>query len=224
DDDTNGHIDSMRCFVKPGVVLLSWIDDVSDLHNERAVEALTVLSNSIDANGRTIEVIKLHVPRPLYDRRRGCWIYSAYYVTFYIVNGGIIAPQSGDPKWDEEAMRVVKIEGARETIRGGGSALSSSFKRLMDPLFGFMSDAVVAYVCGIHLQVFVLEKAAYQIFSRWWMLKISDSESDKMEGSSIRKSQLSEKLDHLPIKKQRFVFREPSQPTFDTPGTESVAP
>nr|GEX28105.1 hypothetical protein [Tanacetum cinerariifolium] len=43
-------------------------------------------------------------------------------------------------------------------------------------------------------------------------------------GSSVRESQLSEKLDHLPIKKQRFVFREPSQPTFDTPGTESVAP
>ncbi|GJV29789.1 RNA-directed DNA polymerase, eukaryota, reverse transcriptase zinc-binding domain protein [Tanacetum coccineum] len=66
DVDTNGHIDSMCCFVKPGVVLLSWTDDVSDLHNERVVEALTVLSNSTDANGKTFEVIKLHVPRPLY--------------------------------------------------------------------------------------------------------------------------------------------------------------
>ncbi|GJU10409.1 transposase, MuDR, MULE transposase domain protein [Tanacetum coccineum] len=36
--------------------------------------------------------------------------------------------------------------------------------------------------------------------------------------------QSSEKLDHLPIKKQRFMFREPSQPTIDTTGTESVAP
>ncbi|GKC99161.1 hypothetical protein Tco_1169436, partial [Tanacetum coccineum] len=52
-----------------------------------------------------------------------------------------------------------------------------------------------------------------------------------MEGSSVLGSRLSEKLDHLPIKKRRFMFREPSQPTVeptvDTPsqeGTESVAP
>lgn len=32
---------------------------------------------------------------------------AASYVNFYIVNGGIIAPQFGDPKWDEEALRVL---------------------------------------------------------------------------------------------------------------------
>nr|GEV91908.1 hypothetical protein [Tanacetum cinerariifolium] len=123
-----------------------------------------------------------------------------------------------------ESLQCYEGGEAFQDYGSSGIALSNSFKRLMDPLFGFMSDAVMAYVCGIYLQVFVLEKAAYQIFSRWWMLKTSDSESDKMEGSSVRESRLSEKLDHLPIKKQRFVFREPSQPTFDTPRTESVAP
>nr|GEY92580.1 hypothetical protein [Tanacetum cinerariifolium] len=60
---------------------------------------------------------------------------------------------------------------------------------------------------------------------------MSNSESDKMEGSSVLGSRLSEKHDHLPIKKRRFMFREPSpptvEPTVDTPsqeGTESVAP
>ncbi|PWA96343.1 hypothetical protein CTI12_AA041070 [Artemisia annua] len=61
------------------------------------------------------------------------------------------------------------------------------------------------------------------------MLKMSNSESDKMEGSSgsVLGSRLSEKLDHLPIKKRRFMFREPSPPPVDTPsqeGTESVVP
>ncbi|GJV23671.1 agmatine deiminase, partial [Tanacetum coccineum] len=146
DDDTNGHIDNMCCFVKPGVVLLSWTDDESDPQYERAVEALSVLSNSTDANGRTFEVIKLHVPGPLYmteeeaagfvqvgeakPRLPGTRL-AASYVNFYIVNGGIIAPQFGDPKWDEEAVRVlskafpdrevVKIEGAREIVLGGGN-------------------------------------------------------------------------------------------------------
>ncbi|GKD82683.1 hypothetical protein Tco_1349522, partial [Tanacetum coccineum] len=63
------------------------------------------------------------------------------------------------------------------------------------------------------------------------MSKMSNPESDKMEGSSVLGSRLSEKHDHLPIKKRRFMFREPSpptvEPTVDTPsqeGTESVAP
>jgi hypothetical protein len=30
DDDTNGHVDNMACFARPGVVLLSWTDNTSD--------------------------------------------------------------------------------------------------------------------------------------------------------------------------------------------------
>ena len=30
DDDTNGHVDNMACFARPGVILLSWTDDTSD--------------------------------------------------------------------------------------------------------------------------------------------------------------------------------------------------
>ena len=56
----------MCCFVKPGVVLLSWTDDEKDPQYERAVEAFSVLSNTTDANGRKLEIIKLHVPGPLY--------------------------------------------------------------------------------------------------------------------------------------------------------------
>lgn len=66
DDDTNGHIDNMCCFAKPGVVLLSWTDDETDPQYERSVEALSVFSNSIDARGRKIQVVKLHIPGPLY--------------------------------------------------------------------------------------------------------------------------------------------------------------
>lgn len=32
---------------------------------------------------------------------------AASYVNFYIANGGIITPQFGDQKWDNEAVRVL---------------------------------------------------------------------------------------------------------------------
>ncbi|CAL5398357.1 unnamed protein product [Camellia sinensis] len=66
DDDTNGHIDNLCCFVKPGVVLLSWTNDESDPQYEQSVEAFSVLSHVTDAKGRKLEIIKLHVPVPLY--------------------------------------------------------------------------------------------------------------------------------------------------------------
>lgn len=66
DEDTNGHVDNMCCFVKPGVVLLAWTDDELDPQYKRSVEALTVLSNSTDAIGRKLDIIKLHLPGPLY--------------------------------------------------------------------------------------------------------------------------------------------------------------
>ncbi|CAH2073569.1 unnamed protein product [Thlaspi arvense] len=129
DDDTNGHIDNMCCFAKPGVVLLSWTDDETDPQYERSVEALSVLSNSIDARGRKIQVIKLHEGEAK-PRLAGTRL-AASYVNFYIANGGIIAPQFGDAKRDEEAIRVlsetyphhsvVGIENAREIVLAGGN-------------------------------------------------------------------------------------------------------
>lgn len=146
DDDTNGHIDNMCCFAKPGVVLLSWTDDELDPQYERSVEAFSVLSNATDARGRKLQIIKLHVPGPLYMtdeeasgilqddnaklRVAGTRL-AASYVNFYIANGRIIAPQFGDQKWDDEAVRVlslafpnhevVGIKGAREIALAGGN-------------------------------------------------------------------------------------------------------
>lgn len=66
DDDTNGHVDNMCCFLRPGVVLLSWTDDETDPQYERSAEALETLARSVDAKGRQIQVVKIHIPGPLY--------------------------------------------------------------------------------------------------------------------------------------------------------------
>ncbi|KAG0626365.1 hypothetical protein M758_2G120800 [Ceratodon purpureus] len=145
DDDTNGHIDNMCCFVKPGTVLLHWVDDESDHQHERSVEAFDVLSKAIDAKGRTLEILKIHAPGPLkftleevsglvqnnavvrYEGHR----LAASYINFYIANGGIIAPAFGDSTADKAAEevlcsafpshKVVIIKSAREILLGGGN-------------------------------------------------------------------------------------------------------
>lgn len=66
DNDTNGHVDNFCCFVKPGVVLLHWSDDEKDPQFERSTEALNVLKKSADAKGRTLRVLKMNGPGPLY--------------------------------------------------------------------------------------------------------------------------------------------------------------
>ena len=42
-------------------------------------------------------------------RLPGSRIAASSYVNFYIANGGIITPQFGDQKWDDEAVRVLSL-------------------------------------------------------------------------------------------------------------------
>ncbi|CAN6248977.1 unnamed protein product [Urochloa humidicola] len=145
DEDTNGHVDNLCCFIRPGVILLSWTDDENDDQYQRSAEALSVLTQSVDAKGRKLEVVKIHIPGPLFltqeeadgivpsehsvPREAGTRL-AASYVNFYITNGGIVAP-SFDDKWDNEARavlqkafpdrEVVMVKGAREIVLGGGN-------------------------------------------------------------------------------------------------------
>ena len=49
-DETNGHVDNMCNFVRPGVVALAWTDDENDPQYKRSHEAYEYLSNEVDAN------------------------------------------------------------------------------------------------------------------------------------------------------------------------------
>ena len=48
------------------MILLAWTDDENDPQYEISVKALSTLTQSVDAKGRQIEVVKIHVPGPLY--------------------------------------------------------------------------------------------------------------------------------------------------------------
>ncbi len=144
EDETDGHVDNLCCFVKPGAVALTWTEDRSDPQYERSAEAYDRLRSAKDARGRSLEIYKIHQPEPMYmtaeeaagldnvdtaiARPEGERL-AASYINFYIANGGIIAPQFGDPH-DLPALQTLaelfpdaQVLGlhAREILLGGGN-------------------------------------------------------------------------------------------------------
>ncbi len=144
EDETDGHIDNLCCFVRPGVVALTWTDDKNDPQYERSAAAYDLLMSVTDAQGRSLEIHKIHQPNPMYmtqEEAHGLDVVNTAflrpegerlagsYINFYIANGGIIMPQFDD-EYDAPAMQTLaelfpnhKVVGitAREILLGGGN-------------------------------------------------------------------------------------------------------
>ena len=143
-DETNGHVDNMCNFVRPGVVVLAWTDDENDPQYEISHEAYEYLSHETDAKGRKLEIHKLYTPKPILitkeesmgvdavdgtlPRQEGDRL-AASYVNYYTGNGFIALPVFNDPN-DEKAIkklqelypdRVIEPIYAREILLGGGN-------------------------------------------------------------------------------------------------------
>ncbi|MFC4777339.1 agmatine deiminase [Paenibacillus sp. GCM10023252] len=143
-DETDGHVDEVAAFIRPGVVAMSWTDDPESPQYERLNAAYEVLSGTTDARGRQLEVHKIHIPDPMkisdeearlidrarrsYNRATGTQ-FAASYVNFYICNGGVVMPSFGD-RHDAAAYeqlcglfperKVVQVN-TREIALGGGN-------------------------------------------------------------------------------------------------------
>jgi agmatine deiminase len=143
-DETNGHVDNICGFIRPGVVALSWTDDKNDPQYEISQECYDTLKSASDAHGRRFEVHRIHQPDPIritkieskgvklqegtLPRKEGTRLAGSY-INFYFVNGGIIVPVFNDPH-DTAALaafsqllpdrRVVGVP-AREILLGGGN-------------------------------------------------------------------------------------------------------
>lgn len=143
-DETDGHVDNMACFIRPGEIVLAWTDDEADPQFARSAEALAYLEGQQDAQGRALKIHKLPLPAPLYrtadeesgidtsadaEPRQSGDRLAGSYVNFYLCNGGLIMPAFDDPN-DRVAAdilaalfperEVVQIPG-REILLGGGN-------------------------------------------------------------------------------------------------------
>jgi agmatine deiminase len=143
-DETDGHVDNLACFVRPGVVLLTWSEDSSDPQYAISHDALARLRRARDARGRELEVIRIPSPGPLCitaaeaagvetvagsrPRRAGDRM-AASYVNYYVGNERIVFALL-DERHDAAAAAVLarcfperEIVGvpAREILLGGGN-------------------------------------------------------------------------------------------------------
>ena len=106
DKETDGHVDGMCAFVKPGVVLFESNPDPSDPHHRILKENLACLRSQTDAKGRAFTVIPLE---EAVDATITSNIFCRSYINFYIANGGVIVPGYGIAS---DARALATIQGA----------------------------------------------------------------------------------------------------------------
>jgi len=143
-DETDGHVDNLACFARPGEVCLTYTPNRRDPQWAVSSDALQRLLAARDARGRRLKVHKLPSPGPLkmtaaeaagvqhragtQPRQAGARL-AASYANFYIANGGIVMPLL-DARTDRAALaqlrrifprrEVVGVPG-REILLGGGN-------------------------------------------------------------------------------------------------------
>jgi agmatine deiminase len=122
DHDTDGHVDNVAAFVRPGVVMLQTVADPSSPNHERMSVNRERLLGTPDARGRDIEVIEIDV-LPITDVRGepGC----VPYLNYYVCNGGVIVPVNGDdPDRDAEVLAKIARAYGREAVAVPGRTLA----------------------------------------------------------------------------------------------------
>ena len=119
--ETNGHIDDVACYIRPGEVACIWTDDPNHPFYEAAQAAYKTLSEATDAKGRKLKVWKMCMTKePCYlkdawsiDTATGAIpreegeISIASYMNFLITNDAIILPQYGD---ENDALAVQQAQ------------------------------------------------------------------------------------------------------------------
>lgn len=142
-DETNGHVDDVACFIRPGEVACIYTEDKQHPFYEVSQQAYQMLCDMTDAKGRKLKVHKLCcTKKPVFigkdfaidsvegsrPRKEGD-LCIASYANFLIVNEGIIAPQYGD---ENDALAIQQLQEmfperkvvgvyTREVVYGGGN-------------------------------------------------------------------------------------------------------
>jgi agmatine deiminase len=126
-DHTDGHVDTIVRFVRPGVVVAMEPRASDDPNREVLRTLLADAAALVDARGRRLEVVR--VPSPGRVENEDGDVMPASYVNFYIANAAVIVPTYGSP-FDAEAVerigalfpgrRTIGID-ARAILTGGGA-------------------------------------------------------------------------------------------------------
>lgn len=128
-DETDGHVDNVACFAKPGVIVIQTCTDKNDPNYELNLENLKILENATDAKERKIQIVKIEQPPARYLNGERL---TLSYLNYYPVKGGIIVPTFGGnaEASDKAALdtlkkiypdkKIVPVDGM-PIIKGGGN-------------------------------------------------------------------------------------------------------
>jgi agmatine deiminase len=113
-EGTDGHVDCVAVFTRPGQVLLDVRHDPRSPEHLSSRANLATLQGARDAHGRAFEIQTFDPgPEP-----------AVPYVNHYLVNGGVIVPIAGDSEADAHALRAVaEAHAGRELVAVPGGVL-----------------------------------------------------------------------------------------------------
>lgn len=92
-DMTDGHVDGVCAFARPGVLLVDATHDRGSVYAEVVRENRRALELATDARGRRFEMLELFEATDAVDTEAE--VFCASYTNFYIANGAIIMPAYG---------------------------------------------------------------------------------------------------------------------------------
>ncbi|MGP6156190.1 MAG: agmatine deiminase family protein [Vulcanimicrobiaceae bacterium] len=126
-DHTDGHVDTVVRFVRPGVVV-AMESRTADDPNRDTLRALVREAEALsDVRGQKLDVVRIPSPGRIVDSEGR--IMPASYANFYITNANVVVPTYGAPS-DDEAVesigalfpgrRSIGID-ARALLTGGGA-------------------------------------------------------------------------------------------------------
>jgi agmatine deiminase len=103
-DITDGHIDGLVAFVRPGVVIFESDPSATGAALQLAADNRRALEEAVDARGRRLQIISLDDAHEVVTPHR---LFCRSYVNFYLANGGVVMPSYGIPA-DARARAVIQ--------------------------------------------------------------------------------------------------------------------
>ena len=123
---TDGHVDGLACFARPGLVLLETRTDPDSPRSEILRENLRALRGATDAKGRALEIVEME---DAWEAEPEAEAFCISYINFYVANAGVVMPGYGIPA-DARARatiekafpdrRVIQVDVRKIAIGGGG--------------------------------------------------------------------------------------------------------
>jgi agmatine deiminase len=127
DMHTDGHVDGVCVFIRPGVVVAQTCPMPGHPDEHRMAANRELLAATPDARGRALEVVEL--PQYPYVDVAGRRTRVSY-ANFYLANGGVVVPLAGHPFDDDvlallaAAMPEREVVGVRaSTVASGGGGV-----------------------------------------------------------------------------------------------------